>query len=238
MNKDIKKIEERRKEWEEKTLPKSLKRYGLTKSPTSFYTPLDTKEHDFLEKVGFPGEYPYTAGPYPSSAFPLMRLQARGEAGELDVRRAGMYSGYGTAEDSRIFYKAMQARGWTGGPNIAFDLPTQCGYDSDDPMARGEVGRVGVAVDTLRDFEVIFESFTDGRDLDKIGSNFTINASANIILAMYFVLAEKRGIPLEKLVSTPQNDILKEIVARGTYIFPIRPSMRMTRDSIVFCVEH
>jgi len=149
-----------------------------------------------------------------------------------------MYSGYGTAEDSRDFYQAMQARGWTGGPNIAFDLPTQCGYDSDDPMARGEVGKVGVAIDTLRDFEVIYEAFTGDREMDKIASNFTINAPANIILAMYFVLAEKRGVPLEKLVATPQNDILKEIVARGTYIFPIRPSMRMTRDSIVFCAEH
>ena len=239
MDKDnLAEMEKRKQNWEEVTLQKTLGRYRLQQSPTRFYTPLDTKGHEFLEKVGFPGEYPYTAGMYPSTVYPLMRMRARGVAESLEVRRAGMYSGYGTAEDSRDFYQAMQARGWTGGPNIAFDLPTQCGYDSDDPMARGEVGKVGVAIDTLRDFEVIFEAFTGDRELDKIASNFTINAPANIILAMYFVLAEKRGVPLEKLVATPQNDILKEIVARGTYIFPIRPSMRMTRDSIVFCAEH
>jgi len=112
-----------------------------------------------MEKVGFPGEYPYTAGTYPSTVFPLMRLRARGVAESIDVRRAGMYSGYGTSEDCRDFYKSMQARGWGGGPNIAFDLPTQCGYDSDNSMARGEVGRVGVAIDTLRDFEVLYEAF-------------------------------------------------------------------------------
>jgi len=235
---DFAEIEERKKNWEDVTLQKTLGRYRLQQSPTRFYTPLDVKDHNFLEKVGFPGEYPFTAGMHPSTVFPLMRLRARGQAEPIDVRRAGMYSGYGTAEDSRDFYVAMQGRGWSGGPNIAFDLPTQCGYDSDDPMARGEVGKVGVAVDTLRDFEVIFEAFTGERDLDKIASNFTINAPANIILAMYFVLAEKRGVPLEKLAGTPQNDILKEIVGRGTYIFPIRASMRMTRDSIVFCAEH
>jgi len=239
MDKDnLAEIGERKKNWEEVTLQKTLGRYRLQQSPTRFYTPLDTKDHDFLEKVGFPGEYPYTAGTYPSTVYPLMRLRARGQADAVDVRRAGSYSGYGTAEDSRDFYRAMQGRGWTGGPNIAFDLPTQCGYDSDEPMAVGAVGRVGVAVDTLRDFEVIYEAFTGDRDLDKTASNFTINAPANIYLAMYFVLAEKRGIPIEKLAGTPQNDILKEIVARGTYIFPIKPSMRMTRDSIVFCAEH
>ncbi len=239
MDKDnLAEIENRKKNWEEVTLQKTLGRYRLQQSPTRFYTPLDVKDHDFLEKVGFPGEYPYTAGTYPSTVFPLMRLRARGQAEAVDVRRAGMYSGYGTAEDSRDFYIAMQARGWTGGPNIAFDLPTQCGYDSDDAMARGEVGRVGVAIDTLRDFEVLYEAFTGDRDLDKIGSNFTINAPANIILAMYFVLAEKRGIAVDKLVGTPQNDILKEIVARGTYVFPVKPSMRMTRDTIVFCTEN
>ncbi len=239
MDKDnLVEMENRKKNWEEVTLQKTLGRYRLQQSPTRFYTPLDVKDHDFLEKVGFPGEYPYTAGTYPSTIFPLMRLRARGQAEAVDVRRAGMYSGYGTSEDCRDFYKSMQARGWGGGPNIAFDLPTQCGYDSDDAMARGEVGRVGVAIDTLRDFEVLYEAFTGDRDLDKIGSNFTINPTTNITLAMYFVLAENRGISVDKLVGTPQNDILKEIVARGTYVFPLKPSMRMTRDTIVFCVEH
>lgn len=233
-------IEMRKKEWEETTLKKGLERFGLKECPQKFYTPLDVKDHDFLEKVGFPGEYPFTAGIYPATMVGMASaVMGRGEAAAgVEVRRAGMYSGYGTAEDSRDFYRAMQERGWTGGPNLAFDLPTQCGYDSDDPVARGEVGKVGVAVDTLRDFEVIYEAFTDGKDLDKIASNFTINAPANIILAMYFALAEKRGVPLESLVATPQNDILKEILARGTYIFPIKPSMRMVRDSIVYCTEH
>ncbi len=234
----IEEIEKRKKNWEQVTLPRTLGRYRLPKSPTSFYSPLDLKDHDFLKKVGFPGEYPFTSGTYPSTIFPLMRLRGRGKAEEQEVRRAGGYSGYGTAEDSRDFYLGVAKRGFRGGPNIAFDLPTQCGYDSDDPVVKGEVGRVGVAVDTLRDMEVIYEAFTGDRDLDKIGSNFTINASTNMTLAMYFVLAQKRGIPLEALVATPQNDILKEIVARGTYIFPIKPSMRMTRDSIVFCAKH
>jgi len=239
MDKDnLAEIEERRKNWEEVTLQKTLGRYRLQQSPTKFYTPLDIKGHSFLEKVGFPGEYPYTAGTYPSTVFPLMRLRARGQAEAVDVRRAGMYSGYGTSEDCRDFYYSMQERGWSGGPNIAFDLPTQCGYDSDSAMARGEVGRVGVAIDTLRDFEVLYEAFTGDRDLDKIGSNFTINGTTNITLAMYFVLAEKRGISVDKLVGTPQNDILKELVARGTYTFPVKPSMRMTRDTIVFCAEN
>ncbi|MDY6917684.1 MAG: methylmalonyl-CoA mutase family protein [Chloroflexota bacterium] len=235
---NLEEIEGRRKDWEETTLKKSIGRYGLQQSPTSFYTPLNTKDHVFLDKVGFPGEYPYTAGTYASTVFPLMRLRARGQAEAVDVRRAGMYSGYGTSEDCRDFYKAMQSRGWSGGPNIAFDLPTQCGFDSDSAMASGEVGRVGVAIDTLRDMEVLYEAFTGERDLDKIGSNFTINPTANITLGMYFVLAEKRGISSDKLVGTPQNDILKEFVARGTYIFPVKESMRMTRDSIVYCVQH
>jgi methylmalonyl-CoA mutase N-terminal domain/subunit len=234
-------LEKRKEEWEEVTLKKALDRFGAKESPSKVYTPLDIPDFDFLEKVGFPGEYPFTSGIYPASISAMggSLIMGRGlESGGVKVRRAGMYSGYGTAEDTRDFYKAMAVRGWTGGPNIAFDLPTQCGYDSDDPVALGEVGKVGVAIDTLRDFEVIYEAFVGDNDLDKIASNFTINAPANIILAMYFVLAEKRGIPLKKLVATPQNEILKEILARGTYIFPLRPSMRMVRDSIVFCTEH
>jgi methylmalonyl-CoA mutase N-terminal domain/subunit len=132
----------------------------------------------------------------------------------------------------------MKKLGARPGPNIAFDLPTQCGYDSDSPMANGEVGRVGVAVDTLRDMEVIFEAFSGENDIDRTASNFTINAPANILMAMYLALAEKRGISWDKLRATPQNDILKEFVARGTYIFPPRPSIRMFRDSLVFFTKH
>jgi methylmalonyl-CoA mutase N-terminal domain/subunit len=224
-------IERRRKEWEEGTLKPSLERLGMTESPRKFYTPLDIKNFDFLEKVGFPGEYPFTADVYTTPALAV----AMGGAAPTRLVRAGMYSGYGTAEDTRDYYKSS---GRVGGPNIAFDLPTQCGYDSDSPMARGEVGKVGVAVDTLRDFEVIYENFVGNNDLDRIASNFTINAPCNIILAMYIALAEKREIPPAKLRGTPQNDILKEFVARGTYIFPPRPSMRMIRDTITYCTEH
>lgn len=230
----LEEIEKRRKQWEEGTLRKSLERFGVEESPQKFYTPLDIKGHDFLEKVGFPGDYPFTADVYATSA----RAMALGGAAPTELIRAGMYSGYGTPEDTRDYYNYMRSLGRPGGPNIAFDLPTQCGYDSDDPMARGEVGKLGVTVDTLRDFEVIYEAFVGNNDLDRIASNFTINAPCNIILAMYLALAEKRGIPLDKLRGTPQNDILKEFVARGTYIFPPKPSMRLVRDTITYCTEH
>jgi methylmalonyl-CoA mutase N-terminal domain/subunit len=132
----------------------------------------------------------------------------------------------------------MKSLGQKAGPNIAFDLPTQCGYDSDHPMAAGEVGRVGVAVDTLRDMEIIFEAFSGENDIDRTASNFTINAPANIIMAMYMALADKQGISWDKLRATPQNEILKEYIARGTYIFPPRHAMRMFRDSLVFFAKH
>ncbi|MFZ5632975.1 MAG: methylmalonyl-CoA mutase family protein [Bacillota bacterium] len=234
---DMEKIKEKRKLWQEKVMDPALKRFKLEKSPTEFYTPAEIEGFDFLAKVGFPGAYPYTAGIYPTLPYAVVATKgslpsARG------LVRAARYSGYGTPEDTRDYYKMMQSRGLRGGPNLAMDLPTQCGYDSDNPVARGEVGKVGVCVDTLRDFEVIYESYTGDLDLDKIASNFTINAPANIIIAFYAALAEKRGIPLEKLRATPQNDILKEFVARGTYIFPPRPSMRMFRDSAVFLTKY
>lgn len=228
---ELKEIERRRREWEEGTLKESLKRFGVEKSPNKFYTPLDLPEHDFLNKVGFPGEYPFTAGNYPT-------VVPEREGGEVDLVRAGGYSGYGAPDDTRDYYKYMASRGRRGGPNIAFDLPTQCGHDSDEPISRGEVGKVGVAVDTLRDFGIIYEAFTGDNELDRIASNWTINAPANIILAMYIALARKRGIPISKLRGTPQNDILKEFIARGTYIFPPKPSMRMVRDTITYCHEH
>jgi len=229
----LKEIERKKTEWEEGTLKKGLDRFGIKKSPNKFYTPLDIKGHDFLEKVGFPGEYPFTASNYPVTT-------PRKETGEeIELVRAGGYAGYGSPEATRDYYREMIAQGRRrGGPNIAFDLPTQCGHDSDEPISQGEVGKTGVAVDSLRDFEVIYEAFTGDNDLDKIASNWTINAPTNIILAMYIALAEKRGIPLHKLRGTPQNDILKEFIARGTYIFPPKPSMRMTRDTITYCTKH
>jgi methylmalonyl-CoA mutase N-terminal domain/subunit len=131
----------------------------------------------------------------------------------------------------------MHAMGRKGGPNMAIDLPTQCGYDSDSPWAEGEVGRVGVAIDSLHDFEIIYEPYTGELELDRISSNFTINAPAAVIIAMYAALAEKRGVPLAALRGTPQNDTLKEYIARGMYIFPPGPSLRLFRDILVFCTE-
>jgi methylmalonyl-CoA mutase N-terminal domain/subunit len=233
-NEELQEIEKQREGWEGETLAKTLQRFGVQESPHKFYTPLDIKDYSFLEKVGFPGEYPYTSGAYAMTS-PMEGLKT---AASGSLVRAGIYSGYGTAEDTRDYYKMIQAKGFPGGPNIAFDLPTQIGLDSDDLRARGEVGKVGVAVDTLREFETIYEAFTDGREIDKIASNFTVNAMADIIIAMYVALAEKRGIPPAKLRGTPQNDILKEFVARGTHVFPTKPSMRMTRDSIVYCNDN
>jgi methylmalonyl-CoA mutase N-terminal domain/subunit len=227
-------IIEERKKWEENVLMPTAKRFGIENRPTKFHTPLDAEDFDFLRDVGFPGQYPFTAASYPINLVP--KIEKGAKPGGL--RRAAAYSGYGTAEDTRDYYKLMANLRWTGGPNLALDLPTQCGYDSDNEMVEGEVGKVGVAVDTLRDFEVIFEAFTGDQDLDKIGTNMTINATSNMLVAMYVALAEKRGIPLAKLKLTPQNDILKEYVSRGTYIFPPRPSMRMFRDSLVFITEN
>ena len=234
-NKDkLSEIKEKRKEWEEKVLLPAARRFGIEKMPTEFHTPLDIEDFDFLRDVGFPGQYPFTTSPYPVNLVP--RIERGAKPGGL--RRAGTYSGYGTPEDTRDYYRLMAKLMYTGGPNLALDLPTQCGYDSDNEIVEGEIGKVGVAVDTLRDFEVIFEAFTGNLDLDKIATNMTINAPANILIAMYIAVAEKRGVSLTKLKGTPQNDILKEFISRGTYIFPPKPSMRMFRDSVVFLTEN
>ncbi len=236
MGKETDEIQKKRQEWEEKVLKPALDNFGFKESPTRFYTPADVKDFDFMTKVGFPGQYPFTAGTYPT--YPYRPAQRRGIPTAPGLVRAASYSGYGTAEDTRDYYNKMQKLGQRAGPNLAFDLPTQCGYDSDNPLVRGDIGKTGVAVDTLRDFEVLYEAFQGDLELDRIASNFTINAPANIIIAMYLALAEKRGIPWDKLMSTPQNDILKEFIARGTYIFPPKPSMKMFRDSLVFLTKH
>lgn len=228
---ELKKV---RQEWEDNVLKPASKRFMMEENPTQFYSPLDSDDFDFLRDVGFPGQYPFTAATYPVNLIP--RLKKGAHPGGL--RRAATYSGYGSPEDTRDYYKLMAELSWSGGPNLALDLPTQCGYDSDNEMVEGEVGKVGVAIDSLRDFEVIYEAFTGEQDLDKIATNITINAPANILIAMYLALADKRGISYAKLKGTPQNDILKEFVSRGTYIFPPTPSMRMFRDSLVFFTEH
>ncbi|MBI2864284.1 MAG: methylmalonyl-CoA mutase [Chloroflexi bacterium] len=222
-NQDLERIRQARKEWEEGPLKQSLDRFGIEESPHKVYTPLDAENHDFLEKVGFPGVPPYTRGLYP---MPVPERATRGDA----RAPAGAYAGYGTVEDTRDLWRQQRRRG----ANVAFDLPTQCGYDSDDPMSRGEVGKVGIAVDTFRDFETLYEAFDGIVTLDNMSSNWTMNGMANVILAMYIALAEKKGVPQHKLRGTPQNAILKEIVARGTANFAINASMRMVRDTIVY----
>jgi len=234
-----KKIQEEQKKWEVKILKPALDRFKLKEPPTRFYTPLDQGEDfDFLKKVGFPGQYPFTAATFPTFPYRSGERGAGSVPQAAGLVRAGRYSGYGAPEDTRDYYLRMKELGQKAGPNIAFDLPTQCGYDSDDPRATGEVGRVGVAVDTLHDMEIIYEAFAGETDIDRTASNFTINAPANIIMSMYLALADKRKIPWDKLRVTPQNDILKEFIARGTYIFPPRPSLRMFRDSLVFFTKH
>jgi methylmalonyl-CoA mutase, N-terminal domain len=171
------------------------------------------------EKLGFPGEYPYTRGVQPT----MYR-------GRLWTMR--QYAGFASAEESNRRYKYLLANGTTG-LSVAFDLPTQIGYDSDDPIALGEIGKVGVAIDTLADMERLF----DGIPLDRVSTSMTINASAAVLLAMYIAVAEKQGVPSDKLEGTIQNDILKEYIARGTYIFPPRPSLRIISDIFAYCTR-
>lgn len=169
--------------------------------------------------IGQPGEYPFTRGIHP-----LMYRKR-----PWTMRQ---YSGFANAAETNKRFKYLIENGQTG-LNVAFDLPTQCGYDSDSPMALGEVGRVGMAVDTLRDMEVAF----DGIDIDKITVSLTINGSAAIIIAMYLAMAEKRGFDVKELRGTAQNDILKEFIGRGTWIFPVEPSMRLVGDTIEYCAR-
>lgn len=168
------------------------------------------------ENIGQPGEYPFTRGIFPD-----------GYNGRLWTIR--QYSGFGTAEESNERYKFLLAQGQTG-LSVALDLPTQCGYDPTHPMARPEIGKVGVSLSNLSEAEILFQ----GLDLAKISTSFTINGTAAIIYAMYLAVADKQGVPRNKLTGTIQNDILKEYVARGTWIFPVRPSMRLIADSILY----
>ena len=177
----------------------------------------DDIEKDIEAKLSYPGEFPYTRGITPT----MYR-------GKLWSMR--QYAGFGTAKESNKRYKYLLSQGQSG-LSVAFDLPTQIGYDSDDPIAFGEVGKVGVAIDTLADMEILFE----GIPLDKVSTSMTINAPASILLAMYIAVAEKKGIDKKELSGTIQNDILKEYIARGTYIFPPKPSMRLITDIFDYC---
>ncbi len=198
-----------------KQCAKHPERVGLKHK--NLYTPLDIEGFDYEKDLGFPGEYPYTRGVQPT----MYR-------GRLWTMR--MYAGFSTAEESNKRYKYLIANGGTG-LSCAFDLPTQIGYDSDDKMSAGEVGKVGVAIDSLYDMERLF----DGIDLGKVSTSMTINAPASILLAMYIAVAEKQGVPASALRGTIQNDILKEYAARGTYIFPVKPSMRLITDIFEYC---
>ncbi len=174
----------------------------------------------YMEKLGFPGEYPFTRGIQPTM------YRAR----YWTMRQ---YAGFGSAEETNKRFRYLLEQGQTG-LSVAFDLPTQIGYDSNDPMARGEVGKVGVAIDSLEDMEALLA----GIPLDKVSTSMTINAPASVLLAMYIVVAEKQGVTADKLSGTIQNDILKEYIARGTYIFPPKPSMRLITDIFSYCAEN
>ena len=181
------------------------------------YTPLDSEALDYEGQIGFPGEYPFTRGVQPTmyrGRFWTMR----------------QYAGFGSAEESNQRYHYLLAQGTTG-LSVAFDLPTQMGLDSDHSRAAGEVGRVGVAIDSLEDMEALLR----GIPLDKISTSMTINSTASILLALYLAVAEKQGTPWDKVNGTIQNDVLKEYIARGTYIYPPEPSMRIITNIFAFC---
>ena len=171
----------------------------------------------YEEKLNFPGEYPFTRG-----------IQPTMYRGKYWTMR--QYAGFGTAKESNERYRYLLEHGQSG-LSVAFDLPTQIGYDSDDPIAYGEVGKVGVAIDTLADMEILFDNIP----LDKVSTSMTINAPASVLLAMYIAVAQKQGVPRNKISGTIQNDILKEYIARGTYIYPPKPSMRLITDIFEFC---
>jgi len=224
----LEKIQCEKERWEKETVAKSLQRLPergefLTSSDipvNRLYTPADIANLDYFEALGFPGEYPFTRGVYPTmyrARFWTMR----------------QYAGFGTAEQTNQRFKYLLSQGQTG-LSVAFDFPTQVGYDCDHPMARGEVGKAGVSVSTLRDMEIVF----DGIPLDKITTSMTINAPAAVLLAMYIVVGEKQGVPPSVLDGTVQNDILKEYVARGMYIFPPKPSMRLVTDIFEYCAKN
>ena len=204
------------------TVEKAAAKFPMRQSipEQGLYTPLDIKDTDYAEDIGFPGVYPYTRGVRPTmyrGRFWTMR----------------MYAGFSTAEESNKRYRYLIESGATG-LSCAFDLPTQIGYDSTDPISEGEVGKVGVAIDSLADMEILFDQI----DLGKVSTSMTINAPASVLLAMYIAVAEKQGVSADKLKGTIQNDILKEYAARGTYIFPPRPSMRLITNIFEYCSKN
>lgn len=214
--------------WQDTALKRALEQTPERRAPfatesgipvKALYTPLDVGGTDYRTGLGFPGEFPYTRGVYPS----MYRSQ-------LWTMR--QYAGFGSAEETNQRFRHLLAQGSTG-LSIAFDLPTQLGLDSDDPRSEGAVGRVGVAVDSLADMETVF----DGIPLDRVSTSMTINATATILLAMYIAVGERQGVAPQQLTGTTQNDILKEFIARGTYIFPPGPSLRLGLDIVEYCLH-
>jgi methylmalonyl-CoA mutase N-terminal domain/subunit len=215
-------------DWDEKVVKKTVARSPERRShfeTTSgievkrLYTPADTDQLDYSEALNFPGQYPFTRGVQPTmyrGRFWTMR----------------QYAGFGTAEESNNRYRYLLEQGQTG-LSVAFDLPTQMGRDSDHPLAAGEVGRAGVAIDSLADMEILLK----GIPLDRVSTSMTINSTASILLALYLVVAEKQGVSWDTVNGTIQNDLLKEYIARGTYIYPPVPSLRIITDIFAFCAD-
>ncbi len=221
-------LRESLRNWDEKVYRPTVAKFPeresefttLSSTPVRpLYTPLDADQAQYVERLGYPGIYPFTRG-----------IQPTMYRGRFWTMR--QYAGFGTARESNERYRYLLSQGQTG-LSVAFDLPTQIGYDSDDPIADGEVGKVGVAIDTLADMEILF----GGIPLDKVSTSMTINAPASILLAMYIAVAEKQNVSRSAISGTVQNDILKEYMARGTYIFPPKPSMRLITDLFRYCAR-
>ena len=214
-------VKELKEKWETQQFRERKKTFSTVSGVTvsRLYAPADVKI-DYITDLGFPGQYPFIRGVYPT----VYR-------GRLWTMR--QYAGFATAEESNKRYRFLLSQGQTG-LSVAFDLPTQIGYDSDHPLAEGEIGKTGVAIDTLKDIEILFDQIP----LDKVSTSMTINSPAAILLAMYIVLAEKQNVPKDKIAGTIQNDILKEYIARGTYIFPPEPSMRIITDIFEYCSKN
>lgn len=226
---DLEAIREGHEDWKDDTFGPTVERFGERKEQFTtdtggqevdpLYTPADIADIDYDEDIGFPGESPYTRGVYSTM-----------HRGRLWTMR--QYAGMGTASETNERFNYLMDEGQTG-LSMAFDLPTQMGYDSDSAMAEGEVGKSGVAIDSLDDMETVFE----GIPLDEVSTSMTINAPASVLLAMYIAVGDRQGVDREELRGTIQNDILKEYIARNTYIFPPEPSMRIITDIFEFCAE-
>lgn len=224
----LQQLKKNQENWQKNKVEKGLGKFperkdrfatGSNEEVERLYTPVDVEDFDYEADLGFPGEYPFTRGVQPT----MYR-------GRLWTMR--QYAGFATAEESNKRYKYLLDQGQTG-LSVAFDLPTQIGYDSDHALSEGEVGKVGVAIDSLKDMEILFDDIP----LDKVSTSMTINAPASVLLAMYIAVAEKQGVSSVDLRGTIQNDILKEYIARGTYIFPTEPSMRLITDIFEYCSE-